>query len=482
MAGNSSTAVDMGTTASMVPSVEELTTLGVNDSDLTTGGTNHTGHMSKIFLQTPAAQGIAGVFAFAAMLVTCHQIYSHLRYYTCPNEQRWIVRILFIVPIYSFDSWISLMFFSNDNYYVYFNTIRDCYEAFVIYNFLSLCYEYLGGESSIMSEIRGKPIQSSWVYCTCCLTGHQYTIGFLRFCKQATLQFCIIKPVMAVITLILQAFGLYKDGDFSPHGGYLYVTIVYNISISLALYALFLFYFATKELLHSYDPVLKFLTVKSVIFLSFWQGFLLAILEKAGVINPLYSEEGLKTAGVGTVAAGYQNFIICVEMLLAAIALRFAFPYNLYAQETVTHGRTVSLQSISSNLKETMNPKDIMADAIHNFHPQYQQYTQYQQHGDIKGPYEDLDYYSDRDATFQSRETSPPPGMNQSYQQSNGVMGPPTVGGAVSTSAAAAAVVPPPISNNTVSSNALRQPNATSMKKSRFNEKTTLLSDDEEFQ
>ena len=31
--------------------------------------------------------------------------------------------------------------------------------AFVIYNFLSLCYEYLGGESSIMSEIRGKPIK-----------------------------------------------------------------------------------------------------------------------------------------------------------------------------------------------------------------------------------------------------------------------------------------------------------------------------------
>jgi hypothetical protein len=28
-------------------------------------------------------------------------------------------------------------------------------------------------------------------------------------------------------------------------------------------------------------------------------------------------------------------------------------------------------------LQETMNPKDIMTDAIHNFHPQYQQYTQY---------------------------------------------------------------------------------------------------------
>jgi len=58
-----------------------------------------------------------------------------------------------------------------------------------------------------------------------------------------------------------------------PKKGYLYITIVYNISISLALYALFLFYFATKHILKPYDPVLKFLTIKSVIFLSFWQGW-----------------------------------------------------------------------------------------------------------------------------------------------------------------------------------------------------------------
>ena len=53
---------------------------------------------------------------------------------------------------------------------------------------------------------------------------------------------------------------------------YLYITLIYNFSISLALYALFLFYFATRDLLRPFDPVLKFFTVKSVIFLSFWQG------------------------------------------------------------------------------------------------------------------------------------------------------------------------------------------------------------------
>ncbi|KAI5703895.1 hypothetical protein M8J76_002308 [Diaphorina citri] len=55
------------------------------------------------------------------------------------------------------------------------------------------------------------------------------------------------------------------------NGGYLNTTLLYNVSVSLALYGLFLFYFATRELLTPFDPVLKLWTIKSVIFLSFWQ-------------------------------------------------------------------------------------------------------------------------------------------------------------------------------------------------------------------
>ncbi|XP_068160792.1 transmembrane protein 184ba [Antennarius striatus] len=328
-----------------------------------------------IFLMTPTAQAVSGFFVWTALILTCHQIYMHLRFYSSPKEQRHIVRILFIVPIYAFDSWLSLLFFTNDQYYVYFDTVRDCYEAFVIYNFLSLCYEYLGGESAIMAEIRGKPIESSCVYGTCCIRGKAYSIGFLRFCKQATLQFCVVKPLMAVITVVLQAYGKYKDGDFNVASGYLYVTIIYNISVSLSLYALFLFYFSTRDLLSPYSPMLKFFMVKSVIFLSFWQGMLLAILEKCGAIPQINSVE--VSVGEGTVAAGYQNFIICIEMFFAALTLRHAFTYKVYMDKSLdAQGLRAPMKSISSSLKETMSPGDMVQDAIHNFSPAYQQYTQ----------------------------------------------------------------------------------------------------------
>ncbi|KAL2765957.1 transmembrane protein 184A, partial [Daubentonia madagascariensis] len=166
----------------------------------------------------------------------------------------------------------------------------------------------------------------------------------------------------------------------SVHSGYLYVTLIYNTSVSLALYALFLFYFATRELLRPFEPVLKFLTIKAIIFLSFWQGMLLAILERSGVIPEVQTFDG-STVGAGTLAAGYQNFIICIEMLFASVALRYAFTCQVYSENKENSpDPPAPMQSISSGLRETMSPQDIVQDAIHNFSPAYQHYTQQATH------------------------------------------------------------------------------------------------------
>lgn len=81
-------------------------------------------------------------------------------------------------------------------------------------------------------------------------------------------------------------------------------------------------------------------------------GVILAVLENAGVIAPIGNN-----TGAGTVSAGYQNFLICIEMFFAAIALRYAFPYQVYESGCLTdgHGRSVTMQSISSSLKVCLN-------------------------------------------------------------------------------------------------------------------------------
>ena len=73
------------------------------------------------------------------------------------------------------------------------------------------------------------------------------------------------------VTLVLYAKGKYKDGNFNPDQAYLYLTIIYTISYTVALYALVLFYMACRDLLQPFNPVPKFVIIKSVVFLTYWQ-------------------------------------------------------------------------------------------------------------------------------------------------------------------------------------------------------------------
>lgn len=75
---------------------------------------------------------------------------------------------------------------------------------------------------------------------------------------------------------------------------------------------------------------------------------------------------------------GIQNFIITIEMFFGAIMLCLAFPYKIYMRlRCDEEGRGLPLQKISSKLVETLNPKDIVEDAVHNFIPAYHKYAQH---------------------------------------------------------------------------------------------------------
>ena len=73
-------------------------------------------------------------------------------------------------------------------------------------------------------------------------------------------------------------------------------------------------------------------------------GFLLSILEASGAITPVSvgGDAGQTTIGSLTVAAAIQNFIICIEMFFAAIALRYAFSYEIYREKQRDKGNNFS--------------------------------------------------------------------------------------------------------------------------------------------
>jgi hypothetical protein len=162
---------------------------------------------------------------------------------------------------------------------------------------------------------------------------------------------------------VLYATGHYQEGDWSASGSYLWITIIYNITYTLALYALLLFYMGTHELLEPFKPLLKFVLVKSVIFLTFWQGLFISIAVGTGAV-PSASEGN-----------NIQNFLICVEMLPAAICIIFAFPWRDFADGNGAGGAAAGLAPDA--VTHAMSLRDVVTDTMHQFAPTYQNYVLY---------------------------------------------------------------------------------------------------------
>ncbi|KAL5197428.1 hypothetical protein ABZP36_000940 [Zizania latifolia] len=238
--------------------------------------------------------------------------------------------------------------------------IAASYDAWVIYNFFSLCLAWVGGPGAVVVSLSGRSLKSSWFLMTCCFPAVPLDGRFIRRCKQGCLQFVILKPILVVITFILYAKGKYEDGNFSVNQSYLYITIIYTISYSMALFALALFYAACRDLLQPYNPVPKFIIIKSVVFLTYWQGVLVFLAAKSGFIKSAEK------------AAYLQNFVLCVEMLIAAIGHRFAFSYKEYAGSNAR-----PFGGFRGSLLHALKFNDFYHDTVHQFAPTYHEYVLY---------------------------------------------------------------------------------------------------------
>ncbi len=366
----------------------------------------------------------------------------HLANYNEPSTQNYVVRILWMVPIFSIQSWLGLRF---KDYSIYFETIRDMYEAYVLYSFLQFLIQVLGGEEALILMLKdksptrgvhygglqlclkpwlmGQPVRKTFMNnegeavtaantMSSAVTASEtsvpgqhpmtqplsnkplkrvyWTSPFFLYCKFGVFQYVLLKFVSTIAILLLEPHGLYKEGSFSYKGGYLYICILTNFSQTWALYCFFFFYFATKNELTPIRPVGKFLSVKLLVFFTWWQSLFISILYQMELI-PHYSSTEAKLFGTGglgddeidlggmraepdwsvplsaedaaaldeyggkafwapsndsgtagiveyspeDVAKALQDYLICIEMFLFAIVHIFVFPHSEYSPEAV---------------------------------------------------------------------------------------------------------------------------------------------------
>ncbi|VAH91121.1 unnamed protein product [Triticum turgidum subsp. durum] len=243
----------------------------------------------------------AGISVTVALVLSLFLTFEHLCAYHQPEEQKFLIGLIMMVPVYAVQSFFSLL---NSKVAFICEMMRDCYEAFAMY-----CFER---------------------YLIACLGGEESTIRYMEDQFQPSDS----SPLLDVDYDYddTQAYLCYL-GNFARTSGYLwrrkicmeiwypYLAVVLNFSQTWALYCLVQFYTATKEKLEPIKPLSKFLTFKSIIFLTWWQGIAVAFLFSTGLFNG-HLAQSLQTR--------IQDYIICLEMGVAAVVHMKVFPAKPY--------------------------------------------------------------------------------------------------------------------------------------------------------
>ncbi len=242
-------------------------------------------------------------FVLLTIPISVRLIVMHLTHWNSPNTQKYVVRIIWMIPIYSVESWLALRFKSLA---LYIETLRECYEAYVIFSFLYFLIALLGDEQQIIAKLRLKPAEFGKHKWPLSLVLAPWSMGseLLNKCKMGVLQYVIIKNLTAIMVCVLASFGRYHEGTFRLDEGYVYQCVVCNISQLWALYCLVLFYFATKEELAPWRPVGKFLCVKMVVFFTWWQSIAISLVAAADLLGSVSRSEDNWT--VTEISSGLQ--------------------------------------------------------------------------------------------------------------------------------------------------------------------------------
>jgi hypothetical protein len=162
---------------------------------------------------------IAGIFTLLTCLISIFHISTHLRDMKQPKIQRKVVAILWMSPIYSVTSFLTLWFPSVGGWMA---IIKDFYEAYCIYTFLSFLIMVLGeGSRDRAVEVLSKHADhlEQPTRCLNCAyhpppgtSDHAKANAIITECQIYGMQFTFLRPLTTIIAVLIYG-GEYGGGS-----------------------------------------------------------------------------------------------------------------------------------------------------------------------------------------------------------------------------------------------------------------------------
>ncbi|KAI0690362.1 organic solute transporter Ostalpha-domain-containing protein [Cytidiella melzeri] len=270
---------------------------------------------------------VAGACAAATVAISLVNVLQHCLHYTNRPQQRQILRIIYMPPVYAVISFFSYRYFRD---YTYYDLIETAYESVTLSAFLMLLIEFVASTASgndVKNAIARKDKKALPI--PLCFWRYRPTKAYFMYTvKWSVLQYVIVRPALSIVGIIAQRKGvLCESGSWSFKTAKAYITLFDAISISIALYGLFVFYGLTKDELVGKKPLAKFLSIKLIVMFTFYQSFVVSCIEikdaNATCVATAYWTEA-------NIADGLNALAICIEMVLFSALMLWAYSYHDY--------------------------------------------------------------------------------------------------------------------------------------------------------
>ncbi|KAF8637178.1 hypothetical protein AX17_002991 [Amanita inopinata Kibby_2008] len=305
-----------------MPSCASTNTIAVDQSDFwDSNGINWDSHR--------IGWVIAGSCACATVAISSYTVLQHCRNYTERDQQRQILRILYMPPIYAIISFFSYRYFRE---YTYYSFIQIAYEAVTLSAFMLLLIEYVASTASehrpenALARKDKRPLPLPF----CCWRYRPTKAYFMYTIKWSVLQYVVIRPLGSLAGIVCEQLGVLCEGaGFNWRYANVWIEGVNFVSISVALYGLLVFYGLMKEELAGRRPMAKFLAIKLIVMFTFYQTFMFRVLEGRVIHATEYWTET-------NIANGLNALAICVEMVLFSALMSWAYTAAEYGRQTGT--------------------------------------------------------------------------------------------------------------------------------------------------